>query len=71
LIDGTEISTVSRTSLRNHLAFVGQDAFLFRGSIRENIALGSADATEADVAFSRSVDLPEAGDMPRGPKSFG
>jgi ABC-type multidrug transport system fused ATPase/permease subunit len=48
-IDGTEISTVSRRSLREHLAFVGQDAFLFRGSIRDNIALGSPGATEADV----------------------
>ena len=48
-IDGTEISTVSRKSLRDHIAFVGQDAFLFRGSIRENIALGSPDASEADI----------------------
>jgi ABC-type multidrug transport system fused ATPase/permease subunit len=48
-IDGTEISTVSRKSLRDHLAFVGQDAFLFRGSIRDNIALGSPGATEAEV----------------------
>ena len=49
LIDGTEISTVSRQLLRNHFAFVGQDAFLFRGSIRDNIVLGRPDATEADV----------------------
>jgi ATP-binding cassette subfamily B protein len=49
MIDGTEISTVSRNLLRDHFAFVGQDAFLFRGSIRENIALGMPDATEADV----------------------
>ena len=48
-IDGTEISTVSRKLLRDHFAFVGQDAFLFRGSIRDNIALGRPDATEADV----------------------
>jgi ATP-binding cassette subfamily B protein len=48
-IDGTEISTVSRESLRDHIAFVGQDAFLFRGSIRENIALGSPNAIEADI----------------------
>jgi ABC-type multidrug transport system fused ATPase/permease subunit len=48
-IDGTEISTVSRKSLRDHIAFVGQDAFLFRGSIRENIALGSPNASEADI----------------------
>jgi ABC-type multidrug transport system fused ATPase/permease subunit len=49
IIDGTEISTVSRNLLRDHFAFVGQDAFLFRGSIRDNIALGSPNATEADV----------------------
>jgi subfamily B ATP-binding cassette protein MsbA len=48
-IDGTEISTVSRQSLRDHLAFVGQDAFLFRGTIRDNIALGCPGATEAEV----------------------
>ncbi len=48
-IDGTEISTVSRKLLRDHFAFVGQDAFLFRGSVRENIALGNPDATEADI----------------------
>src|SRR5579864_1394947 len=48
-IDTNEISTVSRSSLRNNLAFVGQDAFLFNGTVRENIALGRAMATEADV----------------------
>jgi ABC-type multidrug transport system fused ATPase/permease subunit len=48
-IDGTEISTGSRNSLRDNLAFVGQDAFLFRGTIRENIALGRTQATEAEV----------------------
>src|SRR5580704_118760 len=48
-IDGTEISAVSRKSLRDQLAFVGQDAFLFRGTIRDNIALGCPGATEAEV----------------------
>jgi subfamily B ATP-binding cassette protein MsbA len=48
-IDGTEISTVSRKSLRDQLAYVGQDAFLFRGSIRDNIALGCPGASEAEI----------------------
>jgi ABC-type multidrug transport system fused ATPase/permease subunit len=67
-IDGTEISAVSRTSLREHLAFVGQDAFLFRGSIRENIALGSPDATEADVvAAAKAAHADEfIAQFPRG-----
>ena len=37
-IDGQDISKVSRRSLRQHIAYVGQEVFLFRGTIRENIA---------------------------------
>jgi ATP-binding cassette subfamily B protein len=49
VIDGQNIAGVSRHSLRNQLAYVGQDVFLFRGSVRENIALGRSDATEAEI----------------------
>lgn len=49
LIDGQNIAAVSRQSLRHQTAYVGQDVFLFRGSIRENIAFGKADATEAEI----------------------
>jgi ATP-binding cassette, subfamily B, bacterial MsbA len=48
-IDGQNIAGVSRRSLRSQLAYVGQDVFLFRGSVRENIALGRPDATEAEI----------------------
>ena len=48
-VDGTEISSVSRHSLRDQLAYVGQDAFLFRGTIGDNIALGRPGATKAEV----------------------
>ncbi len=39
VIDGQDITKVSRRSLRRHIAYVGQDVFLFRGTIRENIAV--------------------------------
>jgi len=39
-IDGHDIAHVNLASLRSKIAFVSQDAFLFRGTIRENIALG-------------------------------
>ena len=39
-IDGQNIAAVSRRSLRSQVAYVGQDVFLFRGTVRENIALG-------------------------------
>ena len=72
LIDGQNIGAVSRRSLRSQVAYVGQDVFLFRGSIRENIALGRPGATEADIvaaaraayahdfisAFPRGYDAP-------------
>jgi subfamily B ATP-binding cassette protein MsbA len=48
-IDGQNIATVSRRSLRGQVAYVGQDVFLFRGSVRENIALGRPGATEAEI----------------------
>jgi ATP-binding cassette, subfamily B, bacterial MsbA len=49
LIDGQNIATVSRRSLRRQIGYVGQDVFLFRGSIRENIAFGKPGATEEQI----------------------
>lgn len=49
LIDGQSISKVSRRSLRQQTAYVGQDVYLFRDSIRANIAFGRQDATEAEI----------------------
>ena len=49
LIDGQDIATVSRRSLREETAYVGQIVHLFRGTIRENIALGRLGASEAEI----------------------
>jgi ABC-type multidrug transport system fused ATPase/permease subunit len=49
LIDGQPISAVSRRSLRQQTAYVGQDVYLFRDTIRENIAFGKVGATEAEI----------------------
>jgi ATP-binding cassette subfamily B protein len=48
-IDGQSISKVSRGSLRQQTAYVGQDVYLFRDTIRANIAFGKAGATEAEI----------------------
>jgi ATP-binding cassette, subfamily B, bacterial MsbA len=48
-IDGDDIATVELASLRDKIAFVSQDVFLFRGSIRDNIALGRPGATETEI----------------------
>jgi ATP-binding cassette, subfamily B, bacterial len=48
-IDGTDISTLAKSSLRSHLAYVTQEAFLFNGTVRENLLLSKRDATDADL----------------------
>ncbi|MFF2909940.1 ABC transporter ATP-binding protein [Paenibacillus sp. NPDC057934] len=49
MIDGRDITSIKRESLRGHMAFVLQDSFLFRGSIRDNIRYGKLDATDEEV----------------------
>lgn len=48
-IDGTDISALSKSSLREKLAYVTQEAFLFNGSVRENLALAKRDATDDEM----------------------
>ncbi len=49
VIDQQDIAKVSRHSLRRHIAYVGQDTFLFRGTIRENIEFGKPGASEDEI----------------------
>jgi ABC-type multidrug transport system fused ATPase/permease subunit len=59
-IDAQNYDAVSVESIRRNIAYVGQDVFLFRGSVRQNIALGRPDATEADiVAAARAAHADE------------
>jgi ATP-binding cassette subfamily B protein len=48
-IDGQDYGAVSEQSIRRQIAFVGQDVFLFHGSIRHNIGLGRLGASEAEI----------------------
>ncbi|MBQ3310804.1 ATP-binding cassette domain-containing protein [bacterium] len=48
-IDGIDIRNLSLESLRNNIAIVFQDNFLFSGTIRENIMLGRPEATESEM----------------------
>jgi len=49
LIDGRPIREFPLTMLRGSIGFVPQETFLYSDTIRENIALGAQDATDADV----------------------
>ncbi|MEK4040406.1 ABC transporter ATP-binding protein [Paenibacillus sp. FSL F4-0122] len=48
-IDGVDIKTITRDSLRRNFGMVLQDTWLFGGTIRENIAYGKPEATEEEV----------------------
>nr|WP_281373739.1 ABC transporter ATP-binding protein [Parvularcula dongshanensis] len=48
-IDGQDVAAVTQDSLRRQIAVVSQDTSLLHRSIRENIAYGRPDATEADI----------------------
>jgi len=48
-IDGTNIKTLTKHSLRNLMGLVTQDSILFNDSIKNNILLGKKDATDAEV----------------------
>jgi len=60
LIDGQDIGGVALASLREHISVVSQEAFLFNGTIRENILYGKLDATEPELlAASRAANCHE------------
>ena len=73
-IDGQDIAAASRRSLRQQTAYVGQDVFLFRGTIRENIGYGRPDASEGEIVAAAKaahahdfvISFPQGYDTPVG-----
>ncbi|GAB2469759.1 ABC transporter ATP-binding protein [Xylanimonas ulmi] len=56
LLDGVDVRDLATTDLRRAVVMVTQEAYLFSGSVRENIALGKPDATQAEIeAAARAV----------------
>ncbi|PAU71501.1 ABC transporter ATP-binding protein [Vreelandella alkaliphila] len=74
LVDGQPIIEVSMHSLRQAIGLVSQDVYLFEGSIRDNIAYGKPDASEAAIidaaktaeAWSFIETLPQGLETPVG-----
>jgi ATP-binding cassette, subfamily B, bacterial MsbA len=73
-VDDDDLATVSPRSVRRQIAYVGQVAYLFRGTIRANIAFGKPGATEAEIiaaakaahAHDFIVSIPAGYDAPVG-----
>ena len=59
-VDGVDVRQLERRSLRREIGVIAQDPFLFSASIRDNIALGMADAPfEAVEAAARAAQAHE------------
>ncbi|WP_397342436.1 ABC transporter ATP-binding protein [Paenibacillus sp. Y412MC10] len=54
-IDGVSIRDMDKDSLRSKVGIVLQDAYVFSGSIRENIRFGRLDATDAEVEHAAKL----------------
>ncbi len=48
-IDGEDIRAITKNSLRNLMGLVTQDSILFNATVKSNILIGKADATEEDI----------------------
>jgi ATP-binding cassette subfamily B protein len=57
-LDGVDVRDVPLAELRRAIGYVGQDVFLFQGTIRENLAYGRPDATDEEL--ERAARLAEA-----------
>jgi len=57
LLDGVDITSLSRAELRSQVGMVLQDAWLFEGTIRENIRYGRLDATDAEVVEAAEATM--------------
>ncbi|QEE61845.1 ABC transporter ATP-binding protein [Salinibacterium sp. dk2585] len=57
LLDGVDITKLSRAELRSQVGMVLQDAFLFEGTIRENIRYGRLDATDDEVIAAAEATM--------------
>ena len=48
-VDGQNIDSVSRRSLRAHIGYVGQDVYLFHGTVRDNLMIGKPGAKDEEL----------------------
>ncbi len=66
-IDGKDIKTVTKSSLRKQIGIVQQDVYLFSGTVRENVAYGRPGASDNEIidaikdagAYEFVMSLPE------------
>jgi ATP-binding cassette subfamily B protein len=77
-VDGADVREISLNSLRREIGAIAQDPFLFSASVRENIAFGRPEATDAEIeraarhaqAHEFIAELPEGYDTVIGERGI-
>ncbi len=70
-IDGHDLRDVTLLSLRQQIAVVLQDVYLFRATVRDNVAFGLAGATDVEIdAALRAANAQFVWDLPDGPETM-
>ena len=67
-LDGQDLSVISKSSLRDRMAYVTQEAFLFNGTVRENLQLAHRHATDETMwaALEAAHAAPFVRELPKG-----
>jgi ATP-binding cassette subfamily B protein len=69
-LDGVGVESVPLAAVRRSIGYVGQDVFLFQGTVRENLAYGRPDATDEEL--EQAARLAEAHEFIQGlPDGYG
>ncbi len=79
LLDGIDIRKIKQASLRRQIGFVPQEAFIFPGTVKDNIRLGRPDASDQEVIevckklgiHEYIESLPQGYDTPVGEQGIG
>jgi len=59
-LDGQDVRDVNLPSLRQHIGYVGQESYLFYGTVRENIAYGTFDSSGEDIPDEDIIEAAKA-----------
>ncbi len=55
LVDGVEVNSIKKKSLRNAIGYVTQESFLFNGTVRENLLIANRESTDEQIWESLKV----------------
>ena len=63
LVDGVDVKKYKLESLHEKIGYVSQKAFMFRGSVRDNVAYGKSSKEITDEDIKKAIEVSQADDF--------